>query len=403
MWKKLTPYRSSTALLLALIVGILTGIFFPSIALTIKPIGQIFLNLLFVIIVPLVGIGVMSSIAEMTDLRKLRKLLTIVLCVSVVMALIPAAGILGLAHLFDPAQGVVITLGEEVPKSPNNIDFVNMFTTDDFAGLMSKSNILALVIVSILGGIAVGQAKERGKAVAELLKSANEVIMNTVGLIMKGAPVGLGAFFAATIAEQDTTLLPTFANTAILFFVAVSVYFVIGSTIYSYIGSGVQGVKLFWKVAAEPSFTALGTCSSLGTLPVTIRAAKNMGIQEEMADICLPLLVNLNKGGVAMITALKIIFIYSVLGLPFTFDVFITTMVIAVLSAVVISGVPGGILSSVFITTTLGLPMEVIPMLVVIGTVTDAPSTLLNAVHDLNATQIVERFMGKHKNDTKTS
>ncbi|WP_162045571.1 dicarboxylate/amino acid:cation symporter [Vibrio taketomensis] len=402
MWKKLEPYRSSIVLLLALVAGATLGIVSPELALKVKPIGQIFLNLLFMIIVPLVGISVMSSIAEMTDLKKLGKLLGLVLIVSISMAAIPALGIIGVASIFDPAQGVVIDLSEKFTGGQGGMDFVSMFTTNDFAGLLSKSNILALIIMSVLGGIAIGQAGERGKVIAELLKSANEVVMNIVGLIMKGAPLGLGAFFAATMAEQDTELLSTFASASILFFVTAAIYFVVGSVVYSYIGGGVKGVKAFWKNAAEPSITALGTCSSLGTLPVTIRAAKNMGIKEEIADICLPLLVNLNKGGVAMIAALKIVFIYAVLGMPFTFDVFVTTMIIAVLSAIIVGGVPGGaFLGEIFIVTTLGLPLEVIPMLVVIGTITDAPATLLNVIHDLNATQIVERFMGKKEAQTQ--
>lgn len=124
-----------------------------------------------------------------------------------------------------------------------------------------------------------------------------------------------------------------------------------------------------------------------------------MGINEEIADVSIPLLVNLNKGGVAMIAVLKIVFIYSILNIPFTTEVFMLTMVIAVLSAIIVGGVPGGaFLGEIFIVTTLGLPMETIPMLVVLGTLTDAPATLINVIHDLNATQIVERFCGKKSN-----
>lgn len=398
MWQKLEPYKSSIILLMAIFVGGTFGVVAPEWAIKLKPIGSIFLNLLFMIIVPLVGISVMSSIAGMSDLKKLGKILGIVMVISILMALIPSLCIVGLAYIYDPAQGVVIDLSNGFSAGEGGMDFVSMFTTDDFSGLLSKSNILALIVMSILGGIAIGQSGEKGKHIAYLLECANEVVMKIVSIIMIGAPIGLGAFFAATMASQDPELLSTFARAIFLFFIASGVYFVLGSTLYSYIGGGTKGVKVFWANALEPSATALGTCSSLGTLPVTIRAAKNMGIKEELVDICLPLFVNLNKGGVAMIASLKIVFIYSVLGLPFTFDVFVITMVIAVLSAIIVGGVPGGaFLGEIFIVTTLGLPLEAIPMLVVIGAVTDAPATMLNVVHDLNATQIVERFMGKTK------
>ncbi len=400
MWKRLEPYKSSIILLFALSLGGVIGIYIPELALKLQPIGKIFLNLLFMIIVPLVGVSVMSSIAGMTDLKKLGRILGVIFAVSIVMALIPAAGIVGLATLFDPAQGVTITLTEDFKSGGGEMDFVSMVTTSDFVGLLSKSNILALIIMSVIAGIAIGQSGEQGKKIAESLNGLNTVIMKIVSIIMIAAPVGLGCYFAATMASQDSQLLLTFARAIAMFFAATLVYFVIGSCFYSWIGGGMPAVRAFWKNAIEPSATALGTCSSLGTLPVSIRAAKAMGINKDIVDISLPLLVNLNKGGVAMIAALKIVFIYSILGLDFTIETFFLTMLISVLSAIIVGGVPGGaFLGEIFIVTTLGLPLETIPMLVVLGTITDAPATLINVIHDLNATQIVERFTGKFRSE----
>jgi Na+/H+-dicarboxylate symporter len=123
--------QSSIVLLLALVFGGLLGIYIPEVALKLQPIGQIFLNLLFMIIVPLVGISVMSSIASMTDLKRLGRIMAIIFIVSVAMALIPAAGIVALALWYNPAQGVTIDLSESV-KSSGQMDFVSMITTSDF-------------------------------------------------------------------------------------------------------------------------------------------------------------------------------------------------------------------------------------------------------------------------------
>lgn len=396
MWKYLEPYKASIVLLISLAIGGVLGVYIPETALKLQPIGKIFLNLLFMIIVPLVSVSVMSSIAGMSDLKKLGKILTVIFVVSIIMALIPAAGIVGLATLFDPAQGVTITLAEKFNSGSGEMDFVNMVTTNDFVGLLSKSNILALIIMSVIAGIAIGQSGEQGKKIAESLNGLNTVIMKIVSIIMTGAPIGLGCYFAATMASQDSQLLVTFARAIMMFFAATLIYFIFGSSIYSWLGGGMPAVRAFWKNAVEPSATALGTCSSLGSLPVNIRAAKAMGINEEIVDISLPLLVNLNKGGVAMIAALKIVFIFSVLGMDFTAETFFLTMLISVLSAIIVGGVPGGaFLGEIFIVTTLGLPLEAIPMLVVLGTITDAPATLINVIHDLPAAQIVERFTKK--------
>lgn len=308
----------------------------------------------------------------------------------------------GAGAMVQPAQGVTIDLSQSVQAGSGKMDFVSMITTNDFIGLFSKSNILALIVMAIIAGVAIGQSDQAGKRIASLLEDANTVIMKIVSIIMKVAPIGLGCYFAATMASQDSALLLTFARAIGLFMVATLVYFVFGSILYSYIGGGVPAVRAFWRNAIEPSATALGTCSSLGTLPVTLRAGKAMGINPEIVDVSIPLLVNLNKGGVAMIAALKIVFIYSVLGMPFTTETFFLTMLIAVLSAIIVGGVPGGaFLGEIFIVTTLGLPMEAIPMLVVLGTITDAPATLINVIHDLNAAQIVERFAGKKQTDAE--
>lgn len=398
MWQKLKPYQDSIILLSALLLGGLLGIFWPEAALKLKPLGQIFLNLLFMIIVPLVAISVMSSIARMTDLKRLGAILASIMAVSIMMAFIPAVAMVGLALLFDPAQGVTLDLQQSVSDTGGTMDFASLLTTNDFSGLLSKSNILALIIMSVIVGVAIGQSGEDGKKVSALLDSFNTVIMKVVSIIMVAAPVGLGAYFASTMASQDAELVITFARAVGLFMLACIIYLTLGSTFYAWLGGGRQGVRQFWRFALEPAVTALGTSSSLASLPVTLRAALNMGIKPEIADISLPLLVNLNKGGAALITALKIVFIYSLLGLDFTFDVFMVTILISVLSAFIIGGVPGGaFLGEIFIVTTLGLPMETIPILVVLGALTDAPSTVINVVQDLNACQIIERIQTKIK------
>ena len=397
MFSSLRAYRSSIILLGALLLGGLFGGLVPELAIKLKPIGQIFLNLLFMIIVPLVAVSVMSSIAHMTDLKKLGAILVSIMLVSIVMAIIPAVGVVLLALAYDPAQGVTLDLANTVDAASGGMDFVSLLTTNDFVGLLSKSNILALIIMSVIGGVAIGQSGEDGQRVGRMLDSLNTVIMKVISLLMYVAPIGLGAYFAATMASQDTELMGTFARAVGLFFVAMALYITLGSTLYAWIGGGLKGVKQFWQHMLEPAVTALGTSSSLATLPVTIRSAAKMGLNEQIAEISLPLLVNLNKGGAAAITALKIVFIYSLLGLDFTPDVFMLTILISVLSAFIIGGVPGGaFLGEIFIVTTLGLPMEVIPILVVIGAITDAASTVINVVHDLTATQIIQRINGKH-------
>lgn len=191
MWQKLKPYQDSIVLLSALLLGGIIGIYWPALALKLKPLGQIFLNLLFMIIVPLVAISVTSSIARMTDLKKLGAILASIMGVSILMAIIPAVGITLLALMFDPAQGVTLDLNQTVSDTSGKMDFVALLTTNDFSGLLSKSNILALIIMSVIAGIAIGQSGEDGRKVSALLDSFNTVIMKIVSIIMLAAPSAL--------------------------------------------------------------------------------------------------------------------------------------------------------------------------------------------------------------------
>ncbi|WP_299490833.1 dicarboxylate/amino acid:cation symporter [uncultured Shewanella sp.] len=391
-----THYRSSLILLFALGMGAMIGIYFPDVAHHLAPIGQIFINLLFMIVVPLVSLSVTSSIASMTDLKKLGVILLAVIGVSAIMAIIPSLTMISLASFYDPAQGVTLSLKDPISTDGGHMDFVKMLTTNDFVELLSKSNILALVIISIIAGIAIGQSGEHGRKVAAMLQSLNVVTMKMVSMIMIVAPIGLGCYFAATMANQDPELLTSFARAIFLFFIAALIYFIIGSTLYAALAGGRPAISRFWQNVFPSAATALGTSSSLASLPVNLRSAQKMGLKEEIAEICLPLLVNINKGGAAMTATLKVVFIYAVLGLDFSPEVFFMTLLLATLYAVIVSGVPGGaFLGEIFIVTALGLPMEVIPMLVVIGATTDAMATVINVTHDLSATQLIEKILGK--------
>src|SRR5476649_1466747 len=132
MLGRLKTYKIFLILILGLNFGGLLGLFSTDVALKLQAVGKIFLNLLFMIIVPLVSVSVMSSIAGMTDLKKLGRIMGVIFAVSILMALIPAAGIVGLATLFDPAQGVVIELTEKFKAGSGEMDFVSMVTTNDF-------------------------------------------------------------------------------------------------------------------------------------------------------------------------------------------------------------------------------------------------------------------------------
>lgn len=387
-------YRSSILLVASLVCGALFGVYFPEQAKYLEPIGAMFLNLLFTIIVPLVAVSVITSIASLGTGKHISKVLFVVFSISVIMAVIGASIVVVAACMYNPVQGVNITIPQNAATEIAQFDIVTLFTTSDFINIFSKNNMLPLIVICILVGLAITRVKEQAQPLLRVLDALYSIIMQVVSLIMCVAPIGLGAFFAALMATQDIAVLRSYFDVFLFFTIVCCVYFFVGSTIYAYIAGGKNYVVLYWKNITEPATTALGTCSSLATLPITIRSAYKMSLPKHIADICIPLFANINKGGVAMTIAIDVVFLYTLLGIPFTLQTFLVVLLLSIFSAVMVGGIPGGgFLGEIFTVTTLGLPTETIPLIILIGTITDATATLINVVHNLSATQLATRFL----------
>ena len=149
---------------------------------------------------------------------------------------------------------------------------VSSITVGDFSELLSRSNLLALILFSMLIGFAAMLCKEQGKAFVSFLNSGAAVTMKGVNIIMYYAPIGLGAYFANIIGQLGGQILSGYAKVFTLYLGVSIIYFLVFSTLYAYVAGRKKGVKVFWKNAAEPSVTALATCSSAACIPVNIRS-----------------------------------------------------------------------------------------------------------------------------------
>ena len=180
-----------------------------------------------------------------------------------------------------------------------------------------------------------------------------------------------------------------------MYLVVVLVYYVFSQTAMAYIGAGAQGVKAWWRGATTPTLTALGTCSSAATLPLNLMHAKEIGIPDEIADISVPLGANLHKDGACIIQILKISLLCSAFGINYaTPRNLIMSVVVAVIASVVMGGIPaGGYVAEIFIISVFGFPTVSIPIMVLIGTITDAPATAINVTGDTGLAMIIARVV----------
>lgn len=392
-WK---TYRFPIILLLSVILGCVLGIVLENKAMVIKPFGTIFINMLYTIVVPLVFFTISSSIANMVSLRRLGKILKYVFIVFIITSLISAIVMLFTIKIFNPVGNASITLtagSEEVLSIADQI--VSAITVTDFKELLSRSNMLPLIIFSILFGIGIALVGEKGKNVAKNLDAISNVMMKIIKIIMYYAPIGLCAYFAALVGEFGPELLGSYARSMLIYYILSIIYFAVFYTLYSYIAGKKEGIKAFYKAAPYPTATSLATQSSLASLPVNLEAASSIDVPKDIREVTLPIGATMHMEGSSMGAILKIAFLFAIFNRPFVgVDTYLIALLISVLSAVVMSGIPGGgLIGEMLIVSLYGFPMEAFPIIATIGWLIDPPATCLNVVGDLSSSMLVTRIV----------
>ncbi len=397
----LKSYGFSILLIFSIIVGAGLGMLYQKDAVLLKPLGDIFLNLLFTVIVPLVFFSISSAVASMTNIRRLGRILSAMILVFVVTGFI-ASGVMIVAVIFyPPASGVAIPLGAAADiqhlKAADQI--VKAFTVSDFPHILSKNNMLALIVLSILTGLATSAVGEKGKTFAAFLVSANEVMMKLISFIMYYAPVGLCAYFAYLVGTFGPELLSSYGRAMTLYYPTAFAYYVLAFTLYTFFAGGVSCVGKFWRNIIPPSVTALATGSSMATIPANLEAADEIGVPRDISEMVIPIGATMHMEGSCLAAVLKIAFLFGIFRIPFFgVETILTALGIALLTGVVVSGIPGGgTIGELLILSLYGFPPEAFPLITMIGTLVDAPATMVNAVGDNVSSMLVARLLGGRK------
>lgn len=390
-------YRFPLILLTSVIVGSIVGVILKEDATILKPFGDIFLNLMFTIVVPLVFVTISSSIASMLDMRRLGKILFYMLVVFLGTGIVASCITLIVLSLIDPVGGanIVLEVGEEVAGLNVGEQIVKALTVTDFSLLISKSNMLPLIVFSILFGICISILGKQTERLAKGLESLSKVFMQIVKCIMYYAPIGLCAYFAALVGEFGPNLLGSYARSMAIYYPLCIVYFFGCFALYAYLASGKLGIKTFFKNIFNPSITAIATQSSIATLPSNLEANEKMGVPKDIREVVLPIGANMHMDGSCMAAILKIVFLFGIFGKSFTgIDTYLIAILIAVLSGIVMSGIPGGgLIGEMLIINLYGFPLEAFPIIATIAFLVDPPATWINATGDSVASMIVARLV----------
>ncbi|MBB2953776.1 MULTISPECIES: dicarboxylate/amino acid:cation symporter [Sphingobacterium] len=395
----LQNYGSIILLIVGILAGSILGIYLPTIVPYIKPIGDIFLNLLFVAVIPLVFFAISSSVANIEGTNQLGKIIGAMTGVFLMGVLISACATIAVLYFF-PLDAPIVPNGSELldnnPDDTWSDKMVRFLTVSEFGKLLSRENMLALVIFSFLVGIATRKSTAVAQPFLSFLNAGNEVMKNLLILIMKISPIGLGAYFAYQVSSLGPQLFGFYAKPLGLYYLFGTCYFFVGFTVFAFIANGKYGITSYWKNNIVPTLTALGSCSSLATMPANLLAAKKIGVPDTIANVVIPLGTTLHKQGSSISSIFKIYVAFLLIGKDF-FDpmTLVMSLGITVLVSVVAGGIPnGGYIGEMLMISVLDLPIEAVPAVMIIGTLVDPLATILNSTGDTVASMLVTKFTG---------
>ena len=382
-------------MILGIVLGCVVGFAWPG-ATVLEPLGTLFTNLMFCVVVPMVFCSISSAIANMKSLKRVGKVMGTTILTFFATAAI-AAIIMYIIVLFVPVF-TAEPVYEESEASTIDVAslIINFFTKPDFAELWSRRAILPLIIAGIFFGFGVQMCGGPETLTAKVLADLTNVLMKVVKIITYYAPIGFFGFFASLVATHGADFVSNYARAIILYYVVAFAYMFIFFPLYARFGGGKGGAKVMFQHLFRPAAVSFGTCSSVATIPTNMEVSEDTGISSDVTDIVLPMGATMHMDGSAMSAIIKVAFLFGMFGMPFGTGKAILAIVIAVFSSVAMSGIPGGggtgelVLVSLFFPEYLSIAF---PIALAIGELVDPPATMVNAAGDYVASYIVSRYV----------
>lgn len=389
----------------ALVLGIIVGIIFGQEASVLSPFGDLLIRLLKFLIIPLILftliVGVnhtkIGNLGRMGGKVFLYYLLTSALAIVVGLAV---------ASFFDPGTGMSLDTEEtfEVPDNPGVTSVLLSIVPDNIVTAFSELNLLGIIFTALAFGIAISLLRsskehaELGQHLYKVVDALNEATLAIMKVILQYVPIGIFAMIATTVGNQGMDTLLSLGDMILVLYVALFVQ--VGVYIVFMLLSKVN-IGQFFAQARTPMITAFVTQSSSGTLPLTLNAAKNLGLSKSLYGFSLPLGATVNMDGAAIRIAVSAVFAANLVGDPLSFADMLVVVLVGTLASVGTAGVPGaGIIMIATVFAQLGLPMEAVGLLVAIDAIVGMGCTALNVTGDLVGTSIINKTEKQQDNYT---
>lgn len=399
-WMK--NYQSSLKLLAGIMVGGIIGIFFSEFAIYLEPIGRLFLNMIFVLIVPLVFCSMSLAVAGDQGRGRMKKILGATLITFLFTAVIAVTLMTIAILLYNPFAGIdgehfsVLmnqSLQEESVTKSFGMIIVETISVSNFLDLFDKSHLLALILFSLFFGMTLSAVGEKSQPLVNVLQATNDVVMKMIGKVMLFAPVGLGAYFSFALGNLGPQILGGYLKGLLLYLLICVCYYIFVISGYVYFAGGLQGLKNYWQRIFNPTLQALGTSSSAACIPVNIATLKQIGVSKDIRETVISLGANIHKDGSAMSGVLQVALLFTLFNRDLTTPTGILSIIGGgLLVGIVMGAIPsGGFTAEVLLISLFGFPIEAIPVIAVISTMTDMPATLVNSMSNIACGMMVTK------------
>ena len=392
-WKR---YGFLLCMLTGIAAGCIVGVLWPN-ATCLEPLGTVFINLMFCVVVPMVFCSIASAIANMKSVKRAGMIMGVTVATFFVTAGFAAIIMYVIARIIPVVGNTYEVVEGEVGDTLGLADMlINFFTKPDFSELWSRRAILPLIVAAVLFGFGIQMAGGPKTKTAQLLADVTNCIMKTVKIITYYAPIGFFGFFACLVATYGPELIGDYSRTLILYYVLCFVYMFVFFPIYARFGGGKGAAGVMFRHLFRPAAVSFGTCSSVATIPTNMEVAEETGISKEVSDIVLPMGATMHMDGSAMSAIIKVAFLFGIFGQDFSTGRAILAIIVAVFSSVAMSGIPGGGGTGELVLCTIFFPDQLAvayPIALALGNLVDPPATMVNAAGDYVASFIVERFV----------
>ena len=394
-------------IIIGMLAGIAVGFVFLKVGGTfttdyLKPVGTIYINLLKFMVVPVVLFSIMSGVISLNDLKKVGsvgiKTFIYYICttaLAVVIGLVVVNCFKGFFPVLD--SSVTAGLEYEAAEAPKVMDVIVNIFPDNLLKPMVDTNMLPVIVIAIFFGSGVLAAGEKGKMIANLVESMDEVVMKVLMMIIKLTPIGVFCLMADVVAVNGAKVVGSLALVVGVAYIGYILHLVIVYSLGVKFLAGMSPIR-FFKGMAAAMLTAFTTTSSNATLPVNIECCNDMGAEPEISSFVLPLGATINMDGTAIYQAVATVFIACCYGIDLTIGQMVMVVVTATLASIGTAGVSGaGMIMLSMVLLQVGLPVEGIAIIAGVDKLFDMGRTTLNITGDATCAMWLSKVERRNK------